>query len=256
MNRFNVTTKRYVRGVSRLSKTGLSDAFVELADTLVEDFDVIDFLHLLAARCTELLDVGAAGLLFVDHNGRLRVLAASSEQARLLELFELQNEQGPCLHSFRTGLPVSVPDLRDGTANTRWPQFAAAALEAGYAAVHALPMRLRDQVIGALNLFDAEPGDLAPEDREVGQALVNVATIGLLQYRTTRRHEVLAEQLQVALHSRVVIEQAKGVLAERLGLDMDRAFEAMRRYARSNSTPLDDVARGVTDRTLDLGALR
>src|SRR5580698_6376472 len=195
----------------------LSETFVELTDTMVAGFDVIDFLHVLTDRSVQLLDVSAAGLLLADPRGELRVVAASSEAARLLELFQLQNDQGPCLDCFRSGQPVTA-------AARRWPRFAPAAQAAGFAAVQALPMRLREQVIGALNLFRVSPGAFEPEDVRIGQALADVATISLLQERNMRHTDTLTEQLQTALNSRVIIEQAKGKLAERLGLDMDQAF--------------------------------
>ena len=225
----------------------LSDAFVELADTLVADFDVIDFLHLLTERSVQLLDASAAGVLLADPRGELRLVAASTEAVRVLELFQLQNDQGPCLDCFRTARPVAAPDLTTGQQS--WPQFAAAARRAGFAAVHALPMRLRSQVIGALNLFQAAPGGLGHEDVRVGQALADVATIALLQERSTRRSETLSEQLQGALNSRVVIEQAKGKLAERRGLDMDQAFTLLRTYARDRNLRLSDLAQAVIDGT-------
>ena len=223
----------------------LAGTFVELTDTMVADFDVIDFLHVLTDRTVALLDVAAAGLLLADPRGQLRVVAASSEAARLLELFQLQNDQGPCLDCFRSAQPVTVADLAAEAG--RWPRFAAAARQGGFAAVQALPMRLREQVIGALNLFRADPGVLAPADIRVGQALADVATIGLLQERNVRRAETLAEQLQAALNSRVVIEQAKGKLAERLGLDMDQAFTLLRQQARDTNQRLTDVGRQVLD---------
>ena len=219
----------------------LSDTFVELADTMVADFDVIDFLHLLTSRSVALLAASAAGVVLADPRGELRVAAASSEQAGLLELFQLQNDEGPCLECFRTGRPVTAAGLAG--AAPRWPRFAAAATQAGFATVEALPMRLRDQVIGALNLFRAEPGPLDPADLRIGQALADVATIGLLHERNVRRREAVAEQLQAALNSRVIIEQAKGKLAERLSIDMDRAFTMLRDYARNTNQHLTDVAR-------------
>src|SRR5690242_16328248 len=161
----------------------LSEAFVELTDTMVADFDVIDFLHVLTSRSVELLDVSATGLLLADLRGDLRVVAASSEAARLLELFQLQSDQGPCLDCFRSGRPVASIDLN---ADRRWPRFAAAAGQAGFTAVQALPMRLRDQVIGALNLFRATPGAFDPASVRIGQALADVATIGLLNERSMR----------------------------------------------------------------------
>jgi GAF domain-containing protein len=218
----------------------LPDAFVELADTMVADFDVIDFLHLLTRRSVQVLEAAAAGVLLADPRGELRLVAASTEAVRVLELFQLQNDQGPCLDCFRTGQPVAAPDLT--AAGQRWPQFAAAAARTGFAAVHALPMRLRDQVIGALNLFQPRPGGLSDEDTRVGQALADVATIGLLQERSARRSDILHEQLQGALNSRVAIEQAKGKLAERLGVDMDEAFSVLRAYARTRNMRLSDLA--------------
>jgi hypothetical protein len=223
----------------------LSDTFVSLADTMVDDFDVIDFLHMLADRSARLLPASAAGVLLADPRGGLRVAAASSEEAGLVELFQIQNDQGPCLDCFRTGQPVTAADLAD--PDQRWPRFADAATRAGFGAVHALPMRLRDQVIGALNLFSADTAPLGPADLRIGQALADVATIGLVQERNVRRAETLAEQLQAALNSRVVIEQAKGRLAERLGLDMDQAFALLREQARSSNQRLTDVARQVID---------
>jgi GAF domain-containing protein len=228
----------------------LSDTFVDLADTMVADFDVIDFLHVLTDRSVRLLAASAAGVVLADPRGELRVAAASSEEAGLLELFQLQNDQGPCLECFRTGRPVTATDLTG--LGQRWPRFAEAATQAGFATVEALPMRLRDQVIGALNLFRAEAGPFDAADLRIAQALADVATIGLLHERNVRRREAVAEQLQAALNSRVVIEQAKGKLAERLGVDMDRAFQMLRDYARNTNQRLTDVARDfVTAGTAD-----
>jgi transcriptional regulator with GAF, ATPase, and Fis domain len=225
----------------------LSDTFVELTDTMVVGFDMIDFLHVLTGRSVQLLDVDAAGLLLADPRGELRVVAASSEAARLIELFQLQNDQGPCLDCFRSGQPVHAPDL--AAEAERWPRFAPAAGQAGFAAVQALPMRLRDQVIGALNLFRAGPGAFAPADIRIGQALADVATISLLHERSMRRSDTLNEQLQTALNSRVVIEQAKGKLAERLGVGMDQAFSLLRDFARARNRRLSDLAQAFVDGT-------
>jgi GAF domain-containing protein len=219
----------------------LSDTFVDLADTMVADFDIIDFLHVLTDRSVQLLDASAAGVMLADPRGELRVAAASSEKAGLLELFQLQNDQGPCLECFRTGQTVIAADLTGPVQ--RWPRFAQAATQSGFRAVHALPMRLRDQVIGALNLFAEGPDPFDPADLRIGQALADVATIGLLHERNVRRRETVTEQLQAALNSRVAIEQAKGKLAERLGVDMDRAFAMLRDYARNSNRLLTDVAR-------------
>jgi transcriptional regulator with GAF, ATPase, and Fis domain len=223
----------------------LSGTFVDLADTMVADFDVIDFLHILTDRSVSLLAVSAAGVMLADPRGELRVAAASSEAAGLIELFQIQNDQGPCLDCFRTGQPVTAADLTG--PDQRWPQFAAAASRAGFRAVEALPMRLRNEVIGALNLFRAAPEPLSPADLRIGQALADVATIGLLQERAVRRVETVAEQLQGALNSRVVVEQAKGKLAERLSIDMDEAFGLLRAYARNSNQRLTDVARNFVD---------
>jgi ANTAR domain/GAF domain len=223
----------------------LSDTFVDLADTMVSDFDLIDFLHLLTDRSVALLAASAAGVVLADPRGQLRVAAASSEAAGLIELFQIQNDQGPCLDCFRSGQPVTAADLTGPVQ--QWPQFAAAAAGAGFRTVQALPMRLRDQVIGALNLFGSGPGLLEPADLRIGQALADVATIGLLHERNVRRTEAVAEQLQGALNSRVVIEQAKGKLAERLSIDMGQAFELLREYARNGNQRLTDVARNFVD---------
>jgi ANTAR domain-containing protein/GAF domain-containing protein len=225
----------------------LSDTFVGLADTMVADFDVIDFLHMLTDRSVALLAASAAGVVLADPRGQLRGAAAASEAAGLVELFQIQNDQGPCLDCFRTGQRISAADLEG--PDQPWPRFAAAAIQAGFRAVEAVPMRLRDQVIGALNLFRADSGPLDLADLRVGQALADVATIGLLQERSLRRSETIAEQLQAALNSRVVIEQAKGKLAERLTIDMDQAFRMLRDYARNSNQRLTDVARNFVDST-------
>jgi GAF domain-containing protein len=230
--------------VSDMAELELADVFVEMADTLVDDFDLIDFLHVLTERCVQLLGVSAAGLLLTDGQDTLQVVAASSERTRLLELFQLQADQGPCVDCFRTGQPVSVVDL---ASTDQWPQFAVAAAEAGFGAVHALPMRLRNEVIGALNLFDSKAGALNPQTLSIGQALADVATIGLLQQRTIHRRDVLVEQLQTALNTRVLIEQAKGVVAERLHVDMAEAFMLLRSEARASNRRLSDLAQAIVD---------
>jgi GAF domain-containing protein len=229
----------------------LAGAFVDLADTLVDDYDVLDFLHSLATHCIALLDVDEAGLMLADGSGRLVVAASSTEQVRLLELFEVQNDEGPCFDCFATGEPVMVDDLA-ADRPPKWPRFEAEATAAGFRSVVALPLRLRSETIGALNLFRAVPGPLVEEDRSLAQALADVATIGILQERGSSRREVLARQLQEALSSRIVIEQAKGVLAERAGVHVDAAFELLRGYARSHGLQLSEVARQVVARDLNL----
>ena len=224
----------------------LSETFVELTDTMVADFDVIDFLHLLTDRSARLLDVAAVGLLLADPRGELRVVAASSEAARLLELLQLKATRAPAWTASgpgrRSPRPTSAPTSAGRSSRS-------ARQLAGFGAVQALPMRLRDQVIGALNLFRDAPGGFDPDDVRVGQALADVATIGLLHERSIRRSDALNEQLQSALNSRVVIEQAKGKLAERLGLDMSEAFAVLRDHARSSNRRLSEVARAFVNGT-------
>ena len=226
------------------------EVFIELVDTLVEDFDIIDFLDRLSVRCSELLGVSACGILVVDHHGVLNLVAASSEQARLVELIQLQNSEGPCLDAVRTGQPVQHADLREG--DPRWPRFAAAAADAGYVSVQALPMRLRETVLGAVNLFGDDVGPLDDDTIALGQAMADAATIGIVHQRAVARHEVVTEQLQAALNSRILIEQAKGFLSHGLGVDVDDAFGLLRTYARSNNRRLTDVADDVVQGRLTL----
>jgi GAF domain-containing protein len=230
----------------------LARTFVDLADTLVDEFDVIDLLHVLTGRCVELLGVDAAGVMLADSRGQLRVAASSEERAHLLELYELQNDAGPCLDAYRTGRPVSYVETTGQPSP--WPAFTEQAKANGFSSVHALPMRLRHEVVGALNLFSQAPIALAPEDVRLAQAFADIATIAILQERLVREQGVLATQLQTALDSRVVIEQAKGVLSERLGCDMDTAFATLRDAARRANRRLSDVARDVvaTRGTTDL----
>jgi transcriptional regulator with GAF, ATPase, and Fis domain len=221
----------------------LSRTFVELADTLVNGYDVVDLLHLLATRCVELADVDAAGIVLADLSGTLRVASASSEDMHLLELFEVQNDEGPCYDSYHSGEAISA-DLVD---SDRWPRLRVEAIRLGFQSVVAIPLRLRHDPIGALNLFSKGRGPLGPADVVVCQALADMATIGLLQQRAMTEARVLAEQLQGALDSRVIIEQAKGVLSERAGVDMDAAFNLLRSFARNRNRLLGDVARELID---------
>jgi GAF domain-containing protein len=228
----------------------LTRTFVRLADTLVDRFDVIELLHVLTGDCVQFLGVESAGVMLSDQQGQLRVAAASSEQTRLLELFELQNDQGPCLDCYRTGRPVAYTDLGDG--KSPWPRFAAQAHGAGLSSVHAIPMRLRSRVIGALNLFWVEPVPASDDDTRIAQAFADIATIAILQERLSREHQIVAEQLQHALTSRVLIEQAKGILAERRNIDMDEAFSTLRETARSTNTRLSDLARDIVEGRRDV----
>ena len=231
----------------------LARTLVELADTLVDDFDVVELLTLLTDRCVDVLDVGAAGLMLAGPDGNLRVMASSNDAMRVLELFEIQAEEGPCPECFRTSQAVVNEDLT--AADGRWPRFAAQALEAGFQSVCALPMRLRGKTIGALNLFRAEPGPMREPDIIAAQAFADVATIAILQHRAALEAQVLNDQLNHALNSRIVIEQAKGVLAERTGHDMERSFALLRNHARNHSLRLVDVAHGVIDGTIAASAL-
>lgn len=226
----------------------LVEAFVRLADTLTVDFDVIELLHGLCDDCVTLLGADAAGLLLTDQRGALQVVSASTEAAQLVESFQVQTDQGPCLDCFATGAQVRAGDL---TGETRWPLFVARAREQGFAAVHAVPMQLRGHTIGALNLFHRDPQVVPERELRVAQALADVATIAILSERGTRERELLTEQLQGALTSRVIIEQAKGILAERGQIGLDDAFERMRAHARATNTRLADLAGAVTERRID-----
>jgi transcriptional regulator with GAF, ATPase, and Fis domain len=228
--------------------------FVSLADTLVDEFDLAEFLHMLVEQCVDLLDVAAAGVLLADQRGGVRMAAASSEKAELLELFAVDTHHGPCVECVRTGQPVTSVDLVADAA--RWPRFAAAAQACGFAAVHALPMRLRRDVIGALSLLTATPGSLPSISSELGQALADITTIGILHQRTVGQAEIVTEQLQTALNTRVVIEQAKGMLSARSGdLSPEQAFHALRGYARAHNQSLSDLARRVIDNSADTAAI-
>lgn len=231
----------------------LARALVELADSMVADFDVVELLTLLADRCVHVLDITAAGLMLAAPGGELRVMAASSEAMRVLELIEVQSQEGPCLDCYRSGQPVVNQDL--AAAAARWPRFAPAALAAGFHTVHALPMRLRGTVIGALNLFHLELGEMRQADIDAAQALADVATIAILAHRAAREAHVVNDQLNHALNSRIVIEQAKGMIAEREGLNMEQAFARLRTHARNHNLRLADIAQDVISGILAASAL-
>ncbi len=223
----------------------LVGAFVDLADTLVDDFDVTETLQVLADRCVQLVGAAAAGLLLADEHGVLRVAVSSSERALLLELFQLQSAEGPCLDCYRSGEHLAA-------AESRWPQFAPRAVTAGYVGVHAIPMRLRGEVLGAMNLFASSPESaVAPRGLAVARALTDVATIAIVQDRAARKREVLTAQLQTALDSRVVIEQAKGLVAGRLDLGVEESFELLRSFARSTNRRLSDLVQDVVAGRVD-----
>lgn len=227
----------------------VAETFVALTDTLVTGFDVADLFNDLAGACVDLLDVHAAGLMLVDVHGRLRVMASSSERSRLLELMEIQNDAGPCLDCYRDGTPVLAEDL--GAESERWPAFTEEAMRVGFRAAYALPMRLRSDTIGALNLFHQQPGEVSDATLRLGQALADVATIAILQERASRSGAELSRQLQSALNSRVVIEQAKGLLAGRMELEMPDAFDRLRDHARGTRQRLSDVAEALVTGALD-----
>jgi GAF domain-containing protein len=221
----------------------LAEIFVEVADSLVEDFDVIDLLHRLSARCVELLDVSAAGILLADAHGELQIIAASDEHTRLLELLALQHDQGPCVECYATGAARTNIDLTRAEASAAWPRFAAQARATGYVTTHAIPLRLRHRVVGALNLFQTAPNPLGDDDIALAQALADVATIAVLQQRTLEQS------------SRILIEQVKGVLAERWNTSVDEAFAAFRAYARARHLRLSDLAARIIAGDFDNGSI-
>jgi len=223
-------------------------AFVSMAGSLAQGHDVDELLSQLAADCARLVDVNAAGLLLADARGALHVVAASSERVADLEAFQAQRAQGPCHTCYLDGRAVDVPDL--AAAAARWPDFAAVAARAGIASVHAVPMRLRDDTVGALGLFGTTPGALEAADLRLAQALADVATISLVQDRAAADKDVVVEQLQHALDSRVVLEQAKGVLSYSGDLEMPAAYAALRTYARDHNIKLSELARALVNRAL------
>ena len=221
----------------------LAQVFVEAADTLVDEFDLIEFLQRVTTHTSDLVAARACGLMLADPRGRLQLMAASDERTEMLELFQVQALEGPCQDCFRQGEPVINADLQH--AQDRWPQFAPRAVSAGFKSVHAFPMRLRGQVIGALNMFGTQTGEMDAADARVIQALADIATIGLLQERAISRREMLTEQLRAALNSRIVVEQAKGALAQMHGGTPDEAFGRLINYCRSNGSRLTEVAYSV-----------
>lgn len=231
----------------------LSQVFVELADTLVDDFDALDILHTLTERSVELLQADAAGIILSDQRGSLQSVASTSHEAGLIEVFGLQNSEGPCLDCFNTGEPIV--NVGPVEASRRWPRFTEASAALGYRSSHALPLRLRNQVIGALNLFCTEEMELNADDVALGQALADVATIALLQAQAVRETDLLAEQLQFALNSRVLVEQAKGVLAERSRVGVEMAFAGLRSFSRRHRLPMSEVATRVINGSLTVADL-
>jgi GAF domain-containing protein len=231
----------------------LLTAFIEFADTFVDEYDTVEFLHRLAERCVELVDASEAGIMLADSAGELHYVASSSERMRLIELFELQHDEGPCLDAYRAG--VSVHSGLAAEADIRWPRFAPHARDVGFESVSALPMRLRSDIIGALNIFSVSPVPLSDEDRLVVQALADIATIGILQERALGDALVVTSQLEAALESRIAIEQAKGIVAEREQVTVDEAFTRLRNYSRAHNVLLSQTAREIINGSLGASVL-
>jgi len=230
-------------------ETSIVRSLVEMADSLVGDFDVVDLLTGLANRCVNLLGMSAAGVMLASPDDELRLVASSSEAMRILELFELQTREGPCLDAFLTGEPIPHEPLRAGEG--RWPRFAAVAIEVGFHSACALPLRLRERTVGALNLFSVDEAAMTDDDAIVARAFADLAAVSIVQHQAAAHTRLINEQLSQALTSRVVIEQAKGVIFERAGVNMAEAFERLRAHARRNNLHLTDVAQAAIDGTLD-----
>jgi GAF domain-containing protein len=243
--------RRKARTMSTITReTRLNAAFVKLADTLIDDYDIVDLLHTLVEECTAIFDVQAGGLMLADADGQLQLLASTSEKADLVEIMQLNAGHGPCVECFETGKSVAIPDIAN--SGNRWPEFRAEALRQGFHSINATPLRLRGQTIGTLNLLSTSVGDMSARDTLAAQALSDVATIGILQERLIKERGIVADQLQRALDSRVLIEQAKGVLSEFASINVDEAFGVMRAYARGHNMRLHDVAEGIVGRIISV----
>jgi GAF domain-containing protein len=238
--------EREMEGAQR--ETRISAAFVAVADTLTTNFDVVDLLHTLVHECVEILEMKAGGLMLADSAGELQLMTSTSEAAAFVEVMQLDAASGPCIDCFTKGAAVSVSEIEEDPS--RWPEFGKAALAEGFHSALATPMKLRGRVIGTMNLFGASPGEVSARDAAVAQALADVATIGILQERLVREGHLIEEQLHHALDSRVMIEQAKGVIAHSLSLSMDDAFGLLRKYARDGNLTIRSVAKRVSDREL------
>jgi GAF domain-containing protein len=237
--------------MAMISRAGrVSAAFVKIADTLVAEFDVFDLFHTLVDESVGILNAAAAGLVLVDPAGDLQVMASTSEESQLVEVLQLEADAGPCVDCYRTGAAVAIDDI--AAQGSRWPLFQSSALSQGFRSLHAVPMRLRNRTIGALNLFGHETGPLTAEDAEIAQAFADVATISLLQERAARETALINEQLQRALNSRILIEQAKGVIAHTADVDMNAAFTLLRGYARAHNQTIYDTADKVIHRRITI----
>ncbi|WP_104164298.1 GAF and ANTAR domain-containing protein [Cryobacterium sp. N22] len=231
----------------------INDAFVRVAGTLVADYDVVDLLSTLVYTCTQLLDVQAGGILLADGTGRLELVASTSEEAEIVEVMIVAAGAGPCIDCYKTGAVVSVPDI--DTDPRDWPRFRRTALDQGFRAAHATPLRLHGEVIGAMNLLSTVAGALSDRDAQLAQALADVATVGILHERSFRQPEIVAAQLHLALDTRILVEQAKGVLAQVRSCTMSEAFDALRDYARAHEVTLRAAAEGVVNRSISAEAL-
>jgi GAF domain-containing protein len=220
---------------------------VELADNLVDDYDVIDVLTILSDRCVQAVDVDAAGVMLASPEGELQFVASSSESMRVLELFQIQVAEGPCVDCFRDGLAIVNHALSE--SDGQWPRFTPRALAQGFRSVHCLPMRLRGRTLGALNLFRTHQGLLGDDDVVVAQGLADVATIAILQHQSSLDASTLNAQLSNALNSRIIIEQAKGMIRQATNCDMDEAFNRLRAHARNHNEGLTELATRIVGRT-------
>ncbi len=234
--------------MEREREVPVAQALVEMASTFVSDFDVVELSTSLASSCVELTGISAAAVMVATEEGELRVLGSSSEETRVLELFELQAEEGPGLDAFRSAEPVDPVVLHAGGGP--WPRFSAAALSQGYQSVSAFPLRFREMTIGALSLFSAGRAALSEHDAVVAGALADCAAIGIVAHRSVDEQQRTIDQLSNALRSRIVIEQAKGIIAERAGVDLPEAFDRLRGYARDHGLRLTDVAHAAVEGTL------
>jgi GAF domain-containing protein len=226
------------------------DTFITLADTLAGDYDVSELLHVLVDRCGEVLRAATAGVVLESHEGGLRLAAAMTEEMEAVEEAEMAAGSGPCVDAYRSKEPVVVPDL--SACEERWPDLVPRLLAMGMRAGHAFPLRLREDCIGALNLYRRQPGEFDEDDIRLAQSFADIAAIGILQHRTVAEAELRVAQLQHALDSRVVIEQAKGVLAQRHRVTVGEAFAELRRHARDGNRKIHDLAREVVEGAIDV----
>jgi GAF domain-containing protein len=234
-------------GTSREAR--ISAAFVSVADTLTTEYDMVDLLHTLVSECAGILGMEAGGLMLVDGNGDLQLMTSTSEAADLVEVMQLAAAAGPCIDCFRTGVAVSVREISE---SQQWPKFRTAAMEQGFHSVLATPMKLRGKILGTMNLFGITAGEVTARDAAVAQALADVATIGILQERVIQEGHLIEGQLHRALDSRILIEQAKGVIANELSLSMDDAFNLLRKYARDRNLTISSVSEQVSNRAISV----